>query len=387
MASNKTDKPVRYRSTFYYQGKRYEAVSSRSQAEADKKAALKEDKLKRGEIGISGNMTVKRWAEEWLETYKKRNVTDKVYQDYERKIAFLTDSIGSSKLDSVTDIQIQKVLNKYAGYSDYYVSSMIQLYKGMFRQARISRLIPFDPTEGLKKPKTTKGSHRSITDHERKHILRVAEYHVAGLWVKTILYCGLRPGETVPLCWKDIDFDKNRIRVAAAKESGSNNVKQPKTQAGIRSIPIPDVLLKDLKAAMGEPFDPVFPKQKTNTMHTAESMRCLWESFKKELDISMGAKYEKRKAKDGKQRMTLVLSVVAKDLTPYCLRHTYCTDLEAKGVPINIAKVLMGHSDISVTGNIYTHVTEDTIDMAAELINAKKESNGGTSGGLSNMEA
>jgi len=61
--------------------------------------------------------------------------------------------------------------------------------------------------------------------------------------------------------------------------------------------------------------------------------------------------------------------VVADDFVPYCLRHTYCTDLQAKGVPINIAKYLMGHSDIKVTASIYTHMTEQTIDDAARLIN------------------
>ena len=54
---------------------------------------------------------------------------------------------------------------------------------------------------------------------------------------------------------------------------------------------------------------------------------------------------------DGK----IIYHAVAPDLTPYCLRHTFCTDLQRAGVPINVAKELMGHSDISITANIYTH--------------------------------
>jgi hypothetical protein len=42
--------------------------------------------------------------------------------------------------------------------------------------------------------------------------------------------------------------------------------------------------------------------------------------------------------------------------------------LQIKGVPINVAKYLMGHSDISVTANIYTHITDEAIRQAAELI-------------------
>ena len=57
-------------------------------------------------------------------------------------------------------------------------------------------------------------------------------------------------------------------------------------------------------------------------------------------------------------------------LVPYCLRHTYCTDLQRAGVPINGAKYLMGHSDISVTANIYTDTTPDVVSAASEAQNA-----------------
>ena len=69
----------------------------------------------------------------------------------------------------------------------------------MFRQAYRSRLIPFDPSAGLRLPKNSKRSHRSITEEERTHILEVAAYHPSGLWVLLILYSGLRPGRTLIL--------------------------------------------------------------------------------------------------------------------------------------------------------------------------------------------
>lgn len=83
----------------------------------------------------------------------------------------------------------------------------------------------------------------------------------------------------------------------------------------------------------------------------------------------MGARYEKVKTEDGKMRRKKMLSVVSDDLVLYCLRHTYCTDLETAGVPINIAKYLLGHSDIAVTSKIYTHTGETAIENARNLIN------------------
>ena len=55
--------------------------------------------------------------------------------------------------------------------------------------------------------------------------------------------------------------------------------------------------------------------------------------------------------RDGK----IIRHAIAPDLTLYCLRHTFCTDLQRAGVAINIAKELMGHSSITVTADIYTH--------------------------------
>jgi site-specific recombinase XerD len=60
---------------------------------------------------------------------------------------------------------------------------------------------------------------------------------------------------------------------------------------------------------------------------------------------------------------------VAEDLAPYCLRHTYCTDLQDASVPINVAKELMEHSDINITAKIYMHHSEPSYNNAKNLIN------------------
>jgi hypothetical protein len=59
---------------------------------------------------------------------------------------------------------------------------------------------------------------------------------------------------------------------------------------------------------------------------------------------------------------------IAPDLVCYCLRHTYCTDLQKAGVPINVAKYLMGHANISTTSEIYTHSGNEEVVLAGSLI-------------------
>ena len=95
----------------------------------------------------------------------------------------------------------------------------------------------------------------------------------------------------------------------------------------------------------GEPFSLLFPTRK-GTIRGPSGIWKLWSSFAKELDLHMGSLEE-----DGR----ILQPAIAPDLTTYCLRHTFCTDLQRAGVAINIAKELMGHSSIAVTADIYTH--------------------------------
>lgn len=364
------ERSPRYRSTFYYEGKRYE-TTGKSQKEADQKAAIKLDKLKRGEISISSNMTVARWANEWLEIYKRPSIGEGQYKSYCLYInGIIVPEIGNLTLKSVKDVHLQKILNNRAGKSKSDVSKLRITMKAIFQRAYQSKLIPNNPAEFLELPAATEGTHRSLTDEEREHILAFAEKHHAGLWIKTLLYTGMRPGETRALDWRHVDFEKRLIHIEQAMKAHTKIIGMPKSAAGVRDIPIPDKLYAVLMGAKSEPFEPVFKQPTTGKRHTKTSMRYLWGNFKRLLDISLGAKVYHSEIK---------ISALAPDLVPYCLRHTYCTDLQDAGVPINIARYLMGHSDISMTAKIYTHTTEKAIQDAAELIN--KSINSGSNSG------
>jgi len=233
--------------------------------------------------------------------------------------------------------------------------------KSMFQRAYLSKLIPYNPAENLELPAAKEGTHRSITKYERRKMLEVAETHYARLWVKFMLYTGLRPGECRALEWRHIDFEKKLIHVEQAMKAGTNEIGEPKSKSGIRDVPINNKLLSDLLEACKTPFEPVFTKPTTGERHDQRSMTNMWYNFKRHLDISMGAKVYGNK---------IILSIVAPDLVPYCLRHTYCTDLQDAGVPINVARYLMGHTNISMTSKIYTHTTEKVIKEAAKKINS-----------------
>jgi len=368
----KKEPKQRFRSTFYFNGKRYE-TTGKSQREADKKAALRKRELEHGEIGVSGDMTVLRWASEWLETYKRPNVGDNHYNRCESYIKnVVVPAIGSQKLKSVTNIELQQIMNSRAGYSESDVKKLRILIKELFLKAYKARLIVYNPAEDLILPRVKEQEQRrSLTDHERNMILELAETHRAGLWVKTMLYCGLRPGETRALDWQHIDFEKKEINVRLAMKASTTEIDKPKSAAGVRDVPIPEKLLLPLQEVVRGQSEAVFTQPTTGKRHTEKSMNCMWDNFKRQLDINMGAVLYRNK---------IVESKVAEDLVPYCLRHTFCTDLQDAGVPINVAKNLMGHSDISVTAKVYTHTTDRALKDAAEKMN--KFADGGKNGGM-----
>ena len=301
------------------------------------------------------------WAKQWYDTYvANRCITKKSAAMYRQKLKnYIIPSIGNMAMGEVTELHLQSLINN-ANSSKSTAQKVKIVVQAMFRRAKACGFILTDPSEHLTLPKAPQGTHRSITDTERKEIMELAERHYAGLYVLTLLLTGIRPGEAIALRWDDINFEERTLTICRAVESGTDTViKEPKTAAGIRTIPIPDYLYERLQCWKGEESDPVFRQPTTGRMHSGSSANDLWNNFKRELDIQMGAEIYRNK---------IIRSVVATDLVPYCLRHTYCTDLQRAGVPINIAKYLMGHSDISVTSNIYTSTTPDVISNAKESI-------------------
>lgn len=343
--------------TLTYSGKRY-YVRGKNEREALKKLVQLEKNLESGVKNLNEKTTVKKWAEEWMDVYvKPRDITQKSADMYQQKLSrYILPEIGSMKISDVKDTQLQKILN--GANTSWSTAQKVKItLQAMFKQARKSRLIIFDPSEDLSAPKAPKGTHRSITGQERKAILEVAKYHHAGLFVLLMLYCGIRPGEAIALQWKDVGWEHHILHISKAIESGHTRaVKGPKSASGIRDVPIPDGLYARLLAEKSGPFEPVLLQPVGKKQHTHDTIGAAWKNFKRELDIHMGATV---------YRNQIIKSVVADDLVPYCLRHTYCTDLQRAGVPLNVAKYLMGHSDVSVTANIYTETTPDVVNLAA----------------------
>lgn len=347
---------LRHRET--YNGVRIDLSANTERELAEKVRARKNDIDK----GICGgkNINVAYWCGVWLSEYKKPFVTAKAYNTYSGLVKnYIIPAIGKLYLTDVKPIDLQKILTSRTGMSFSHVSRLKVTIREIFDQARGNGYISTDPSERLKLPPTTKGTHRAITEEETRVLFEVADNTKYGAYIYLLYYCGLRPQEAIALNWRDVDFDNGLLHVSKAVENGSKTIKAPKTAAGVRDIPMPDKLIKFLKPLQGAPDTPVLLTD-GGIRGDNRAFNRWWKQIRREMNIRMGAKVYRNQVVD---------SLVAKDLTAYCLRHTYCTNLQRAGVPLNVAKYLMGHSDIKMTADIYAHQTDDQTEYARKLMN------------------
>lgn len=353
MSSKKNKSGTAFRKSARVNGKCISAYGA-----TEREAARKlQEKVQAAQAGIvCGNMTVDQYWPRYVELYRTPKGVSQARLDqqeslYRRKVS---PKIGRMKLSSVRDVHLQEILNEDPGHSRGYYKELRTIMHGMFARAHASRMILFDPSAFLEMPASVDHKRRSLTDEEREAILAVAANHKYGPWVLTMLYAGMRPGETCALVWNDVDFAKNEIHVHAARAARSQTIKGPKTEAGIRDIP----MRSDLRAVLQplsighSPFDLVFPNSK-GQVAGEESCKFWWDSFCKAVNIYMGAEVT--------PRGRVVSPVLSSEVTPYCLRHTFATDCEEAGVPLDITKRYMGHAQISTTADIYTHTDNGTL--------------------------
>lgn len=174
--------------------------------------------------------------------------------------------------------------------------------------------------------------------------------------VKLMLLCGLRIGEICGLRWTDIDFENKLLHVnrsrLISKELGIYE-KDPKSKTSKRTVPIPTPLIEDLKKYYKwfEITDVNF-KKKLDQYYLASTI------YRTPIyPGSMGnwlGNFEKRNG--------------FKHISCHGLRHTYCSILLSQNVPIQTVSRYMGHSDSTVTLQVYAHFIPDTQEKVIDAL-------------------
>ena len=179
-----------------------------------------------------------------------------------------------------------------------------------------------------------------------------------------LLGTGMRVSEFCGLTMNDLDFESRRIRVdhqLVRERSGKYYVEKTKTACGVRYIPMTDDVYQSLKNILA-----CRKKVKVETIVDGYSGFILLDKDSKP-KVALHIENEMRWAmkKYGKLHPDQPLP----NITPHVFRHTFCTNMANAGMDVKTLQYLMGHSDVGVTLNIYTHASYDrAAEQMAKLV-------------------
>ena len=169
-----------------------------------------------------------------------------------------------------------------------------------------------------------------------------------------LLGTGMRVSELCGLTKSDLDFQNRRIRVdkqLVRERGGKYYVEKTKTECGIRFIPMTNDVCRSLKNILANRS-----KLKTEVIVDGYSGFLLMDK-NGHPKVALHIEHEMQWAM--KKYRKLHPDQPLPDITPHVFRHTFCTNMANAGMDIKTLQYLMGHSDVGVTLNVYTHASYD----------------------------
>lgn len=234
------------------------------------------------------------------------------------------------------------------GCKNTYLNSMICTLRqyGHFKQLPVLEGLKFRKKEPFDKatmsdeeietflnlpyPRSTKPYWSRYT-HKREEPSLYIDYKRWTLFFSILAYTGLRPGECAALTLDDVDFGMNVL-----------HIRQAKTATGVAKVPIPPNLQGELKRYIDTlKTDYLFPSKLGGNSHTIGAVVD---------NVDWHYNFHTRIKRMGLKR---------KNLTPYSLRHSYCTRLLEQDVNVFKVKRLMRHANIKTTELYYHDTIED----------------------------
>ncbi|MBQ8830062.1 MAG: site-specific integrase [Oscillospiraceae bacterium] len=180
--------------------------------------------------------------------------------------------------------------------------------------------------------------------------------------IEILLGTGLRVSELYGLTLFDVDFDRRRIYVQRQLCRTADKpffITGPKTVSGIRYIPMTDMVFLASKRAIKKR---VAPKVELLVDGCSGFLFLTKEGTPK---VAMGL--ETYMDRMYRKYVKLFGNTLPK-ITPHVLRHIFCTNMHQAGIDVKSLQYLMGHSNVSVTMDVYTHNNYESVEKAFERV-------------------
>ena len=329
---------------------------------------VKEYYHKSSKINIT-DMTFHEFSNLFIEKYCIPNVGKTTLKGYRNYLKVILSFIGDHKLKKITTFMLDNMYQKIKkGQKGKELSSKTMLHyfnlvNLMFKQARKWKFIEFNPNEDATKPKLQKKKRNYYNLEQVKDLFNVLS--LENIKYRTIitltLVSGVRRGELCALRWSDIDFTNKTIYIDNSLKviDGIVDEEKAKTEYSIRYIYLDDntlSLLKEYKKWQDDYISYMGNKWQKND-------RVFTDAYGKHIHPCTCYKILQK----------IINKYQLPHITLHELRHTCATLLNGQGIDPVTIKERLGHSNINITMDTYTHALENnkkaSVNVFEELQN------------------
>jgi integrase len=341
---------------------------TRREAEQELRRLLRS--LDEGDHIEPGKMKVGPWLDQWLEAVREE-ISPKSHERYSEIVRnFLVPAFGGHQLAKLSSSHIQAAYSNWAvrgrldgrdgGLASATRKYIHRVFRAALSRAVEQRLVNRNPADAFRNrlPKVERQPMATLTETQSAILIRA----MAGTrlyWPCLLsLATGMRRGETLALRWRDVDFERHEVRVVQSLEQTKAGIRfKPPKSGRARAIAMPTFLTTELrshKAKQAEQFLACGIRQTSDTLVCCDVEGRPYQP--RGITHSFAAAVSKA---NGIPRVRF-----------HDLRHTHATQLLAAGVHPKVAQERLGHSTISTTLDLYSHVTPTMQREAAERLDA-----------------
>lgn len=297
---------------------------------------------------LTVNIPFKNMLSQYLEDKKTRVKANTFYYGYHSSILKLFDFFNDYLIVDISPAIIRIWQNEILLKTDLKdttkrkVNITLKAFFNWCVKYRGLKLNPMNMTEKIGKA-TAKKELNILTLDEFNYILPYFKNEIYKMLVKILFWTGCRIGEALALTIDDIDTEKKTMNInkTLTKIKREIIITEPKTQESKRIITIPDKLNDDLKEYIKKAIYTMDNKRLFST-----SSKDVRQSFKR-----------------------ITLKRLNRDLTIHDLRHSHASLLINNGVEILAISKRLGHSNPTMTLNVYSHLYKSTEQRAMDIIN------------------
>ncbi|MBQ7434889.1 MAG: site-specific integrase [Oscillospiraceae bacterium] len=355
----------------------------------EKEKQLMKDQLDGLDLYVAGKATINDVFDRYMSTkYDLRETTRSNYLYIWEH--FVKDTFGKKR---IADIKFSDLLQYYLYLlNDEEIAlgtldSVHCLIHPTFQLAVRDEIIRHNPSDGVmkevsKRAGKSRGVRHALTlEQQRAFMDYIANHPVYYHWwplFTVLLGTGCRIGEGLGLRWQDLDFEKRTISINHSlvyyPEGSSRRsvlkVSKPKTEAGIRIIPMLDIVYDAFQMELEEQEETGYNQIEidgmtgfifTNRNGSAPNPQTVNRTIKRIIssynaDEVVQAKRQRREP------------VILPDFSCHHLRHTFCTRLCENETNLKVIQAIMGHRNIETTMDIYAEATEQKKQESIERL-------------------